>query len=137
MKYSKKRQQFEASNLTYNPLTKKSYSYRWYLLTDRIGQYIVLNNYSYSPTTARHVSKVRGQIEKTFTKIDVNIECPKGLQDLDSGIQLYNDRITNLIAKVNSKGTKKEKNNERLALIAFFQEKIELIEQLKQLRKVA
>jgi hypothetical protein len=123
-----------SGTLKYNPLTKKSTSYDWYVLSDKIGQYVVLNTYSYSSTTRRHLQKIRNQFSKTFTEVNFCIEAPNGLNDLNSAERLYRKRIedlTNLMAK---KGTHKKTNQERLNKINIYQQYLGTVLMLKEVK---
>lgn len=84
MKYSKKRQRYEASNFFFNPETMDARSYNWWKFVAKIDGFVVFNNYAYSNTTARHQWKTRRLLEQLNIKIDFDLPCPEGLQKFQS-----------------------------------------------------
>lgn len=137
MKYNSKSGIYKASNLTFDPSQMKSYSYDWYELFSRIGQLNVMNDYNYSSTTVKHKYKLRELLRQLGIDIHASIEAPKGLQDLDSSIALYNKRITDLYAAMEKKGSKQKKNEERMAAVVELRKKIKQVENLKKMQKVS
>lgn len=93
LRYLKKRNVFVnyKESCAFDPVTGDGHSYRWYALTKVINGVLVLNTYSYSNQTAKHVSKVRSLLKLLGVKF-VEVQAPKGLQDLDAA-QLYIARL--------------------------------------------
>jgi len=85
MKYYQRLGIYKASNLTFNPNTFEGYSYAWYLITARIKGELVLNTYNYSPTTRKHVYKLRALLNELELPY-IEIESPGGLQKLESAM---------------------------------------------------
>ncbi len=115
MKHLKKSNTYTNSTktLTFNMDTMTGHSYSWYVIAKRINGIMVLNNYSYSATTIKHVWELR----KLFNALCIDyveIEAPKGLQDLESSKALYENRINSLIAETKKPKTRKSTNLERL-----------------------
>lgn len=131
MKYYKTQGKYKASNLDFNPVTGLGHSYEWYQLTRKFGNVLVLNNYSYSSTTQRHVYKVRNLMNQLGFRFET-IEAPKGLQRLDLSIEYYTKKIESIRQVMARKGTRKAKNIERQALIESLEQKIKLVQSLQQ-----
>jgi hypothetical protein len=74
MKFSKKRQQYESANCSFNPETMIAKSYDWWIFVKMINGKVVFNNYSYSNTTCKHQSKVRSLLSELGIKIDIFVK---------------------------------------------------------------
>jgi len=133
LKYFPRLNLYKASNVTFDPATCQGYSYKWYRLVDKIGDTIVLNSYAYSNTTIKHIYKMRRLLESLGLQY-VEIEAPKGLQDLDRAAEYY--RVCNkiLLEQINKPRSKASKNNERRHEISKNGNKLVLINQLKEIR---
>ena len=70
MKYSNKRQQFEGSNVSFNPNTMVAKSYNWWVFVAEINGKVIFNNSRYSPSTGKHQTKVR----KLVSNIDLVLQ---------------------------------------------------------------
>jgi hypothetical protein len=79
MKWSKKREQFEAANVTLKLEPIEAYSYGWWKFVSVINGFVVFNDYNYSPTTGRHQYKVRRMLEEKGIKIDLEVKTHLGL----------------------------------------------------------
>ena len=132
MKYFKKLKLFKSSNLTLDPETGKGYSYEWYRIVDRIDGMVVLNNYSYSPTTCRHISKIRSMLTTLGVREYLEIEAPGGLQDLDKAIEYYEGQINELNQEIAKPRSSKIKNLDRYDSINKYKDKITLVKALKE-----
>lgn len=134
MKYSKKRAQWEnsAKTCTYNPIIKQAYSYGWWRFVEKIGSYLVFNNYNYSPTTNRHQRDIRKLIGYKTKTLD--IQARKGLQDLDTAIEDYKYDIKSLLELINKPKTHASKNAERRNMIKEIEKKIELVQKLIRIK---
>ena len=93
--------------------TRTATSYTWWQYLAPIGSKLVFNSYSYSNTTARHQSDTLQLLRDKNIAIDLYVECPKGLQDLESGILLYKDRIAALRAQIQAPRSREAKNRDR------------------------
>lgn len=136
MKYYSRLKQYKASNLTFDPATGEGRSYEWYAIARKFAGVLVLNTYRYSNTTARHVSKLR----QLFLKLNLNwveIEAPRGLQDLNAARLFAVQRIQNLTAEINKPRSRPEKNAERFRAVAGLKEKLALIDRLKEMSEAA
>ena len=106
MRYIKKRQRFESKtqNLIYYPLTKESFSYKWYRLSHRIEGLVLLNTYPYSKTTAKHIHKIRRQFQSTGTDY-VAVHAPQGIPayDIEPVLTYMKGEIERLKQKNNNK----------------------------------
>jgi len=102
-------------SLLYNHETKKAYSYEWYEIARVMSEeFAIVNTYTYSNTTAKHVGQISGFIrnELGISNI-VKLQAPRGLQSLDSILDHYETLIKNLEAKIAKPRTHKAKNLER------------------------
>lgn len=123
---------FVGSNVWFNPVEISAKSYDWWYFVKKIGDKVVFNDYRYSPTTGKHQSKVKTLMRQLGFKIDVVIECPQGLQNLESGIEYYNNLINELQAAIDRPGSRKATNKERQKMIKLYFDKISEIERLMQ-----
>ena len=133
MKYFTRLEKFKANNVEMDINTMRAYSYGWWRFTDIIGGQLVFNTYRYSPTTGNHQSKIRGVLLEYFgLSYDsyIEIECPSGLQNLQSGIDYYLGLIKILETEINRPRSQKKKNIERQKQIKAYAEKIETIKVL-------
>jgi hypothetical protein len=115
--------------LTFNPETGKGHSYGWYEIARKFGKYQVVNSYSYSSTTVRHIGNIRNLLNYNSF---IEIEAPKGLQDLDEAIKLYEKRIQELMLSVNNPRTNPTVNVARVKRIKECLKKIEFINKIKK-----
>ncbi len=115
---------YKGSNFTFNPKTLTAYSYDWWRFVEKIGSRIVFNDFRYSNTTARHQWKIKNLLRDLGIHVDMELEAPGGLQNLNSAIELYRERIVTLQLEILKKGTKKAKNLERKKQISVYKKKI-------------
>lgn len=130
MKFIKSRNQFEASNVSFNVLTEVALSYNWWIFVKRINGKLVFNNYGYSVSTRKHQSKVRNLLNKLGKTIDLVIEAPRGLDNLENAKEHYQFLISELIRETKKKGTKKAKNEERLMQVERYKACIKELDSL-------
>ncbi len=88
------------------------YSYNWYEICKVINGQMVLNSYNYSPTTIKHYHKVRTLLNQLGIEV-TEVRCPRGLQDIQSGINLIKSEITKLQELINKPRTHKATNERR------------------------
>lgn len=93
MKFSTKRGQFEASNVSYNATSKSAFSYHWWQFVRVIDGLVVFNGYRYSITTARHQSKVKKLMSELGHKADRWVSIPESLSEVNdlNALAIYQD----------------------------------------------
>lgn len=67
MKFSNKRQQFEGSNVSFNPTTMIAKSYDWWVFVTIFNGKTIFNSSNYSMSTNRHQSKVRAMMRQSHS----------------------------------------------------------------------
>lgn len=117
MKFYSRLKKYKASNCEFDCKTQISTSYRWWQVSRRVKGLMLFNGYTYSQSTSRHQSKIRSLLDELGIKIDLYVQAPKGLQDLDSAISYHNSIIETLKKEILNPRSKKEKNEWRLATI--------------------
>lgn len=130
MKYYPRLKLYKACNVTFNPNTLDARSYNWWSFVTKVGNKVIFNNYSYSNSTRKHQSKVKSLMNELGISIDFYVEAPEGLQTPSwprDAIELLTYRIKNLQDAVNKKGSKKTKNQERLAEIVLLESRINTV----------
>ena len=108
MKYSKKRQRYEASHVYCQVSPVSAYSYNWWQFAKVIDNKVVFNSYGYSPSTIGHQHKVRALLRELGIRIDVVVEVPQGLQQDDlaaKAVEYADDQLAQLNA-AQAKGKK-------------------------------
>lgn len=93
MKYYVRSNQYRASNVYFNVSTKEAFSYNWWKFFAVIDGKNVFNRYGYSVSTSRHQSKVRSLLEELGIEIEIELEAPKGLQELDFALEYMQKRL--------------------------------------------
>lgn len=127
MKHFKRENIYKASNVKFNCETQEAYSYDWWCFFKIINGKKVFNRYNYSPSTIKHQYKVRRLLEELGIKIDLEIECPKGLQSdlmMQSVVGHYNDEIKKLENEIAKPRSQAKKNEERKKQIESLKEKV-------------
>lgn len=96
MRQLKKRPYLQGGNVGLDLETMEGHSYNWYSLVKRIKGKVILNTYNYSPTTIKHIWKMRDALKQLNVKY-VELEAPRGLQDLSESkthiIYIYGKEI--------------------------------------------
>lgn len=123
MKYMKRAGIYKASNVQFNPETCQALSYDWWRFVDRVGGQVIFNHYNYSPSTVKHQYKVRDLLRTLGIAIDLEIEAPDGLQNLDSARAWHLIQAENLEAEAARPRTRKSTNERRLAEAAVHRAK--------------
>lgn len=123
---------FKANNVSFDPIECVAVSYNWWLFVKRFGKVVVFNDFSYSVTTSRHQNRVSTLMRQLGIEATLSIEAPGGLQDLDSAIRLYKNRIQELQQAIDKRFSRKAKNKERRALISDLKKKIKVVERLNR-----
>lgn len=91
MKYMKRKQVYQASNVTFNPKNTSAWSYGWWQFVKVIEGKVIFNDYFYSQSTNGHQSKVQRLLQTLNIKIDYIVEVHLGLQNYDSLEALFLD----------------------------------------------
>ncbi len=126
MKFIKKRNQFEASNVSFDPKNISAVSYNWWEFVKVINGKVVFNDYNYSPSTIKHQSKVRRLLETLNIKVDVVLESTKSLHNeewQDDTIRLLNGKIKLLEDALSNPRRKKSLDEKRAEMIAYYEDK--------------
>ena len=130
MKYIKKRARYEADNVWFDANTSTAMSYNWWVFVKKINGLVVFNNHGYSHATMGHQRKVRALLNTLGITIDLEVKCPKGLQDLESGIEFATSKISeNEAALVRGR---KANRARRLEAINALKEQINIIKSLSE-----
>jgi hypothetical protein len=133
MKYFKTQKTFKASNVTLKIDREakeiEAYSYGWWKFVAVINGKVVFNDHAYSPSTRGHQRKARKVLAAQGISIDHVIDSRAGLNDGWSvdALNCLHDKIAELTKLIETKGTRKEKNEERKKQIEEFKAKIEEI----------
>ena len=98
MKYFKTRNQYEASNVTFNPSIVEARSYNWWVFVKYIGQDVVFNSYPYSNTTIKHQHKVRRLMNELGITIDFEVSTPESLATFKTTKEAF-DRTIEIAAQ--------------------------------------
>jgi hypothetical protein len=120
MKFIKKRNQYEASNVTFNADKIEAYSYGWWKFVAVIGGKVVFNTYNYSSSTIKHQIKVKRLMRELGINIDIEIKCPKGFQSdiaLQSVVEHYKYRVKQIKDKLENTKRRKALDGERMEAI--------------------
>ncbi len=137
MKYFKRAGIYQNSTKSnsFDPEIFKAYSYNWWLYVADFGGVKVFNNYSYSNTTNKHQVAMLNLLSELGYDIDSFwfLSCPKGLQDLDSGIKYYQVKIRDLKDAINKPRSHRSKNKERRRNIKLYKTKIKQLMRLKRM----
>lgn len=126
MKFIKKRNQYEASNVSFDPKNISAVSYNWWKFVKVINGKVVFNDYNYSPSTCKHQSKVRRLLETLNIKIDVVVESTKSLSSYDwqdDALKMLDNKIKLLNDALNNPRRKKALDEKRKEEIAYLEEK--------------
>lgn len=130
IKYRPRLNVYKDANVVFNPETCEGFSYKWWKFVSKIKGKVVFNSYKYSVTTSKHQYKMRSLLRQLGIKIDIEVECPKGLQDLESGIRYYNNLNEILMEQIVNPRANLKKNAERNKMIKEHREKIKQLKQL-------
>lgn len=135
MKYYKRLKKYKASNLTLDVETLEGYSYNWYKICSKFkspsGEIVIVNNYNYSISTAKHWHKIMGALNELSVGY-FTIEAPLGLQDLEAAQWHYENKIEQKNEYMNRPRVQ-QKTKERLSEeIAQLKLELELIMELQK-----
>jgi len=130
MRYYKRLKVYKSNNVVFDPTTCSAYSYEWWKFVGMVNGKVLFNNYNYSNTTCKHQSKVRSLLDSLNIKIDAFVEFPRGLDDANSAISHYIDKISHLKAELAKPRSQFKTNVKRLFTMAEHDKKIKLIKKL-------
>lgn len=128
MHYVKKRQRFENHNrtLSYDPLTKTSWSYGWYRISHKIEGILLMNTFPYSRTTGRHIRKIMNRLDSVCVNY-IEVHAPQGIptEDVELVISYMKSEIKRLQEKNNHKNSKGKVKHYRELNIEWMQQSID------------
>lgn len=124
-------------NCWFNAKTLQAYSYGWWRFVEKVGPYIVFNNYRYSHTTTTHQWDTLSLLDALKIKIDYHVQCRQGLQSYDSSIDDHTYQIKQLKEVIKKPRTHKVKNTERKIQIEELKAKIKTLKMLNALKKAS
>lgn len=130
MKFLKTKNQYKASNVLLDLNNEIATSYDWWIFLKRINGKLVFNKYRYSPSTAGHQRKILKQLDQLGIKVDMFIEAPKGLQDLNSAISYYEYEISELVNDLATTNRRETTKQNQVKLIQNYQTKIKDIKKI-------
>ena len=130
MKFSNKRQQFEGSNVSFNPSTMVAKSYNWWVFVAVINGKIVFNNSRYSPSTGKHQSKVRAKVDGKIDLMLFNTRESLATGELALILEIKNTKqlIGTLEAELLNPRRKKALDATRQNVISSWREHISKVE---------
>jgi hypothetical protein len=133
MKFSNKRQQFEASNVTFSPSKVEAYSYGWWKFLTVINGKTIFNNAHYSPTTNRHQAKVRQLAKSHGVSLDLVLRFTNAnLTDANFAFKMEIDsakiEISNIEKSLSNNRRKKSLDTSRQAMIESLKSHIRQVE---------
>lgn len=111
MKYMKRSQIYQASNVTFNPQTKRAYSYSWWRFVDVIEGKTVFNNHGYSNSTRKHQNKVMCLMRDLGIKIDLLIDTNYSLSKSLTLAELEENILETLNEREYLETEKRERRN--------------------------
>lgn len=120
MRYSKKLNMYRGHNVTFNTATYQATSYDWWRFVDRRKGFVIFNSFSYGRAFQKHHDDVREVLNKLGIKVDIEINCPVGLQDILAVMDYYNKQIELLYKEKHKKGSRSRKNLARDQLIEHY-----------------
>lgn len=122
----------------FNSETMQAYSYGWWRFVEKVGNYVVFNNYRYSHSTSKHQSDTIVLMDRLDIKIDFFFECRGGFQaGYQTAIDDYNYEIKELKKLIKTPGTHKAKNEQRKTQIAEIQATLGIVKRLDRLKKAS
>ena len=115
------------NTLTFNPNTNNAFSYGWYCIAREIDGQLYVTRSLYSPTTAKHVSKLCNLLYS----LGLPFERLRNTHSIEDGIIDIEYEIKKLEEKIASPKTKKAKNIERKEEIKVLKEELNILLKLK------
>lgn len=141
MKHYKRLNEYKASNVKFDIGTNIATSYNWWQFVKPIGGKLVFNNYSYSNSTCKHQSKVSRLLDDLGLTIDIVVNAPKGLQDLQEAFWYNAHDLVDSIGKYTRARKHKEyhksKATEAKEALLFISSQVNVSNESKELAKKA
>jgi len=130
MKYIKKRTRYESSNVWFDANTCTAKLYDWWVFVTKINGLVVFNTHRYSVSTSRHQRKAQQLLEALGITVDLYIDSPKSLTDIDAAIA----HQATLIKRIETQLVKgrTNKRNERLEAINEYKRKADVLRMLTE-----
>ena len=125
MKYIKKRARYESSNVWFDKESMTAKSYDWWVFVTKINGLVVFNTHRYSVSTSRHQRKVKELLQTLNIAVDLYIDSPKSLTDIDAAIAHQKTLIEHIEAQL-VKG-RANKRNERLEAINEYKRRADVL----------
>lgn len=138
LNYKKKTNMYTNStgSLTFDPVTKNAYSYKWWRFVAVVEGVVIFNNYSYSSSTSKHQYKMRSLLEQLGIKVDIYAPFSKGIPvgNLESVFQEAEENLCDLFLREESKKIRASENakNRRETLKARQADRLLLVAQTSQ-----
>lgn len=133
LKYSKKRDRYEASNMIVASDGSYSLSYGWFFMhrTFMLGKkkFVIENACTYSPTTSNHFNKLHRHFNYNL-KPDLVVYDNTGLRSLVDTIQSINNDIKDNIVKLNTPGLRKTTKEKALQSIENLYKQLKIVKRL-------
>lgn len=80
MKYMTRKEIYQAKNVTFDPKTLNAYSYGWWRFVGMVEGKLVVSNYRYSVTTAKHQRKVASLMVQLGITPDLVMPLSRGVR---------------------------------------------------------
>lgn len=80
MKYMVRKQIYQAKNVTFDPKSLNAYSYDWWRFVGMVEGKLVVSNYRYSVTTAKHQRKVASLMSQLGITPDLVMPLSRGVR---------------------------------------------------------
>lgn len=125
-RWVKSRKRFEKSNLTFDPKTYEGWSYKWYLISAKIGGKIMVNKYSYSRTTSRHYCEILRMLKSLDVAEIYPISAPYGLRNKTMTVKFYKNEIAKYEAEISKKRSRASSNAERRKAIDLLRKELDI-----------
>lgn len=93
MKFMKRSNLYQASNVSFSPATIEARSYSWWVFVAVIEGKVIFNNFRYSNTTAKHQYKVRRLMEELGIEIDLVVETRYSLIQAEGSLEKLEEMV--------------------------------------------
>lgn len=113
MKFYSRSNCYKGSNVVFNVTSREAVSYNWWTFVKVIEGDVVFNDYRYSPTTAKHQSKVRRLMQKLGIGIDLVVQVPSGLQSFGNLEVVRLAHAAEMVRQSALAETKRQERNEK------------------------
>lgn len=121
---------FKNKSVSFDPNKIEALSYHWWVFVAKIKGKLVFNEYPYTASTSKHQYQVKRLLNQLNIKIDLTIESPEGLQNLESSIKYYDFKKTQLLELINKPKSRFKTNEERICKMYEYNDLIDKIREL-------